>query len=132
MAQVLLDTHVLVWSLFDRRLSAKAHRAVQEADARLVSAVTLYEIDSKRRHSDSVRAGELQLLPADLLTFLPAAGYRLTPVTPEQAFQAANLPIAHGDPWDRILIAQARDLGVPLISQDRALHDQAGDTPVIW
>lgn len=132
MTAVLLDTHVLVWSLFDRQLSSVARDAIEKASKLLVSAVSLYEIDSKRRYAGAARAADLVSLPVDLMSFLPAAGYELLDITPHQAWLAANLPFAHGDPWDRILVAQARDLGVPLVTRDKDLRDIAGDTPVIW
>ena len=134
MNRVLIDTHVLVWSLFERRLSPAAHTLVDEAEQSLVSAVSIYEIDAKRRVGGQRRAtvDDLHFLPADLTSILPGLGYTLIDITPRQAWMAANLPIPHGDPWDRILLAQARDLDVPLISADAVLRRHAGDVPVIW
>lgn len=134
MNRVLIDTHILVWSLFERRLSNTAHSLIDGAEQSLVSAASIYEIDAKRRIGGQRRATahDLHFLPSDLTSVLPGLGYTLIDITPRQAWLAANLPIAHGDPWDRILLAQARDLGVPLISADRILLRHAGDTPVIW
>lgn len=131
---MLIDTHVLVWSLFERRLPDTAHAVIDRAEQALVSAASIYEIDAKRRMGAQRRATAdgLHRLPPDLTSVLPGLGYTLIDITPRQAWLAANLSIPHGDPWDRILLAQARDLGVPLVSADTVLLRHAGDTPVIW
>lgn len=121
MSGVLLDTHVLVWALFDDpRLSARARATIQAADQAYVSVASLYEIDFKR-HRPGRADTLLQRLPDDLPETLSAAGYVLAAIDASVARSAARLPIDHGDPWDRILLAQALSLGVPLISADRDL-----------
>jgi PIN domain nuclease of toxin-antitoxin system len=134
MSRVLIDTHVLIWSLLaSRRLSARALRRIEAADVVLVSAASFYEIEFKRRVDRArSRKDDLAALPATLLDHVQGLGLAVLPISPEQAVMAANLPIAHGDPWDRILLAQARDLDVPLISADAVLRRHAGDVPVIW
>jgi len=141
---VLLDTHALVWWLFDDpRLSASARRWISESDAVYVSAASIYEIDAKRRRiaerrsaeASSARSGHsdpLLQMPDDMPRMLPTFGMELLDITPEVAWRAARLPFAHSDPWDRILVAQARIKDVPLISCDRHLLEQARGTPVIW
>lgn len=95
--------------------------------------VSLYELEFKRRRNQARGfRDELDRLPTDVAAVLPALGVSIAALTPDQAVLAGRLPMSHGDPWDRILIAQARDLGVPLVSADRDLLDQAADTPVIW
>ncbi|MDZ4363232.1 type II toxin-antitoxin system VapC family toxin [Brevundimonas sp.] len=130
----MLDTHVLVWALtVDGRLSKTARAAIQSADIVHVSAASLYEIEAKRRRNRlRGRSDELDHLPVDLLNALTRLGFSILGIEPDHAILAGRLDILHSDPWDRILVAQARDLMVPLISADTALREQAGDTPVIW
>lgn len=143
-AGVLLDTHALVWWLFDDpRLSATARRWIAETDAVYVSAASIYEIDAKRRRIERQAArgltrtptgvsDPLLRMPANMPGSLPMFGMQLLDITPEVAWRAARLPFDHADPWDRILVAQARILNIPLVSCDRHLLDQARDTPIIW
>lgn len=143
-AGVLLDTHALVWWLFDDpRLSINARRWIAEADAVYVSAASIYEIDAKRRRIEQQAArgrprrptgvaDPLLRMPANMPGALPMMGFQLLDITPEVAWRAARLPFSHADPWDRILVAQARILDVPMISCDSHLLDQAGDTPIVW
>ena len=124
MNAVLLDTQVLVWSLFkDTRLSANALKWIDDCEQVFVSVASIYEIDFKRRDPARLRArdGLLQRMPANMPANLPRLGFTLVPVDAEVAWQAARLPIDHGDPWDRILLAQAIELDIPLVSADQAL-----------
>ena len=58
------------------------------------------------------------------------AGFTMTPITTVQAVLSGQLPRHHGDPFDRLLIAQAFDLGIPILSSDRTF-DLYG-VPRIW
>lgn len=142
---VLLDTHALIWWLFDDpKLSANARRWIAESEVIHVSAGSIFEIDDKRRQIEQKRAegrpgrnsglwGDVFLqMPRNLPEALPALGMELVDITPEVAWRAARLPFKHSDPWDRILVAHAVLLEVPLISCDRHLLEQARDTPIIW
>lgn len=128
MNAVLLDTQVLVWSLFkDIRLSANALKWIDGCEQVFVSVASIYEIDFKRRDPTRLRArdGLLQRMPANMPANLPRLGFTVVPVDAEVAWQAARLPIDHGDPWDRILLAQAIELDIPLVSADQALLKSA-------
>jgi PIN domain nuclease of toxin-antitoxin system len=121
---VLLDTQVLVWSLFkDIRLSANALKWIDECEQVFVSVASIYEIGFKRRDPKQLRArdGLLQRMPANMPANLPRLGFTVMPLDAEVAWRAARLPIDHGDPWDRIILAQAIALDVPLVSADQAL-----------
>lgn len=124
MSGVLLDTHVLIWSLFDHpNLTTSARTWIDPSQPIYVSAVTLYEIDNKRRCGGS-RASDalLHRMPTNMPAALPQLGFTLLPMAPDIAWRAANLPIDARDPWDRILVAQALALDVPLISADAPLR----------
>jgi PIN domain nuclease of toxin-antitoxin system len=121
---VLLDTQVLVWSLFkDARLSVNALGWIDGCEQVFVSVASIYEIDFKLRDPKRLRAqdGLLQRMPANMPANLPRLGFTVLPLDAEVAWRAARLPIDHGDPWDRILLAQATELDVPLVSADQAL-----------
>lgn len=84
----------------------------------LVSAVSAWEIATK------VRIGKMPdaiLLERDFTAILTASGYIPVPVTVEQALAAGRLAGTHRDPFDRMLAAQALDIGIPVISNDTAL-----------
>ncbi len=132
MSSVLIDTQILVWSLFkDRRLSALAEDLVDTSDRVFVSVASIYEIDFKRRDRRRLRAQDALLLrmPDDMPANLPKLGFTILPIDAELAWRAARLPIAHGDPWDRFLLCQSLILGVPLVSADQALRDKADAHP---
>jgi PIN domain nuclease of toxin-antitoxin system len=78
----------------------------------LVSAVVAWEIAIKKA------AGRLQA-PDDLIEALEANDFETLPVTVTHAVAAGALPPHHSDPFDRMLIAQARTEGLQLVSVDR-------------
>jgi PIN domain nuclease of toxin-antitoxin system len=128
LSAVLLDTQVLIWWLLsDHRISRVAFDRISNSNDLLVSAASIYEIDFKRRDPHRLRAGDdlLRGMPKDLPASLSRLGMKLVSITPLTAWLAANLPFDHGDPWDRILVAHALDLEVPLISADRTLKREA-------
>jgi PIN domain nuclease of toxin-antitoxin system len=117
--RILLDTHALLWAAGgDARLSAAAAAIIEDADQALMfSAVSALEIAVKHA------AGRLEL-PDDagvwVRTRMAAFGLIELPVTIEHALEAGALPAHHRDPWDRLLVAQARVEGVPLLTADPA------------
>ena len=123
MSAVLLDTHALVWSLLEPGLLSKdALACIKGSEIVYASVASIYEIDFKRA-AGRLRQGDglLSRMPANMPGVLPMLGLTLLPLDAESAWRAARLPIKHGDPWDRILVAQALVLDVPLISRDVAL-----------
>jgi PIN domain nuclease of toxin-antitoxin system len=114
---LLVDAHALLWWLADDpELDAAAARSIADpANAVVVSAATVWEIEVKRV------AGRLRA-PTELLDTIRQTGMDTLPVTAVDAVTAAGLPMHHGDPFDRMLIAQAQRLGALIVSRDRALH----------
>lgn len=122
---IVLDTHVLVWMLEDDpRLGVEARAAIEHAaggDGVLISAITPWEI------AMLVQKGRLALeqdvgMWLEAVLALPAI--RLAPLEPSIAVDSVRLPGAlHADPADRLIIATARHLGVPLVTADRAILD---------
>jgi PIN domain nuclease of toxin-antitoxin system len=126
--KVLLDTHVLVWwfSDFDR-LSKRAASILTGIDnAVLVSAAVAWELSIK------VNLGKLDAmgLVTDLAERLDREGFTELPITIAQATRAGLLPLHHRDPFDRLLVAQAQNLGVPILSADFTLDQY--DVKRVW
>jgi PIN domain nuclease of toxin-antitoxin system len=122
--KVLLDTHVVLWWVDDdRRLGREARRAIAAADFVWVSAASGWEVATKTskhhlRVSESLRV----TVAADNFTELP--------FTLKHAEELLLLPYHHRDPFDRILIAQARVEGATIVSHDRDLEPYG--VPMIW
>lgn len=119
--RLLIDTHALLWALLEPgRLSAEAAEAVADGKNRvLVSAASALEIALKQT------IGKLRL-PGPAREWLPDRVERLgetawLPVSEHHALRAGSLPLLHKDPFDRLLIAQALEDGLTLVSSDRQL-----------
>lgn len=124
---------MVVWAaLAPDRISPAARAAIDGADVVFVSAVSVYEIDSKRRLQTANGWEALARLPVDLVAAIPTLGFTLIAITPTAARIAAQLPIDHRDPWDRLLLGQASELGIALVSSDGNLHRQFAGVPLVW
>ena len=111
--RLLLDTHILLWALADDpRLRQEVRKALLNADALVVSAATIWEISIKRA------LGKLSI-EGDPVSFARRAGCQPLPISWDHADAAGNLPPHHADPFDRLLIAQARCEGLTLATADR-------------
>ena len=110
----LADTHALLWFLAgDARLSAPARR-VMESNRWCVSAASVWEIAIKRG------LGRLTLpAPAsDYVADKVRAGLRVMSIDWPHAAAVESLPPHHADPFDRLIIAQARCEGLAVITRD--------------
>ena len=116
--KLLLDTHAYIWwALGDaKRFSMRARKAVGAESARVfVSAATAYEIVYKHKIGDLPKVGPLTLrLDAEL----DERGFATLPITFEHGRRAGGLADEHGDPFDRILAAQAIVEGMAIVSND--------------
>jgi PIN domain nuclease of toxin-antitoxin system len=110
---LLLDTHILLWWLSnDPLLPTAAREAIASPESEvLISAATAWEIAIKQA------AGRLDA-PDDLLEAVEANDFETLPITAAHAVAAGALPPHHSDPFDRMLIAQARAENLTLISVD--------------
>ena len=120
---LLLDTHVLLWWLAaSERLSQRARHAIVESDQVYVSAASIWEISIK------VARGRL-LVHGDLEKHLETNRFIALPVTVAHAIAAGRLPRHHGDPFDRMLVAQASIESLTLLTSDE--RQAAYGVPVI-
>jgi PIN domain nuclease of toxin-antitoxin system len=118
--KLLLDTHTYIWWATDeKRLSLKAKRAVLGRTAVIyVSAISAYEMAYKHREGALPQVGPLlRRLDDDLAErgFLPLT------ITLEHGRRAGEFADDHGDPFDRILAAQAIVEDMPIVSNDAKL-----------
>ncbi len=123
----LIDTHVLIWAFRDSaRLPARVANLLSDpANEILVSAVTAYEIEFKRP-----RSSDLQKLPADLSEGVAAMDFHWLAISHEHAILAGRLPRLHGDPFDRLLAAQALVENATLVTSDPWIAPYGA--PVVW
>lgn len=123
---LLLDSHTALWWLLDSPRLSRAARAAITTPGRtaFVSALASYELGLKRR------LGKLRDMPGDFSAACLTAGFRELAVTSMHARYAADLPLVHRDPWDRMLVAQANVEGLTLVSADEALL--AYGVAMIW
>jgi len=114
---LLLDTHILLWWLSgSRRLHTAARRTIANSARAYVSAATVWEIAIKIALGKLEFRGEMteQLVINNLLPLM---------VTVPHALAAGALPMHHSDPFDRMLIAQAKIESLTLMTHDVRLRD---------
>ena len=122
---IVLDTHALIWWVNgDVRLTSTAKSAIEDTlagnDQVLVSAISAWEL------AMLVQRGRIALA-MELDEWLRAVqsidGVSLVPITAQVAAQSVNLPGEfHKDPADRMIVALARELNVPVITADEKIH----------
>ena len=114
--KLLLDSHVVVWwSVYPGRLRAGTRAAIVSADNEVfLSAASVWELGLK------IARGKLAL-PEDYAPRLLAHGFDELAVSIAHAARATTLPPLHGDPFDRLLIAQALEEGLMLVTSDQAI-----------
>ena len=118
--------HALLWWLSDDlRLSKPARRAIANpANQLTVSAAVGYEIAYKQNF------GRLPAFPEILPDRLRREGIGTLPISLDHALTAAALPGPHRDPWDRIMMAQARAEDCRVVTVDPVFSDYG--VPVLW
>ena len=122
--RLLLDTHVVLWELEgSRRVSQAAQEAIQQATELLFSVVSFAEIGVK------AAIGRLSV-PRDLREHVLRSGLQILRLDADHGLAVADLPMHHRDPFDRLLIAQARSEQLTIITADRRIADY--DVAVIY
>lgn len=114
--KLLLDTHLLLWAASEpKKLSRKARARIADTDNDLVfSAASIWEVAIK----GALGRADFRVDAGLLYRGLVANGYEEAPVRSVHAMQVAHLPAIHSDPFDRLLIAQARIEGYLLLTAD--------------
>jgi PIN domain nuclease of toxin-antitoxin system len=113
---VLLDSHLLLWMQNDdRKLSKLARHHIRRANHVYVSAATLWELAIK------VGLNRLKLNLAQLDENIDASGLQVLAVARQHGLLVARLPNHHRDPFDRLLVAQAMEESLTLLTHDATL-----------
>lgn len=119
--RILVDTHVFVWAIMgDPRLSS-VHRGfyIDEANTLFLSVASLWEMLIK------IRLGKLAVPPPALpflLRHMEANRVNLLPILLSHLEELETLPLINKDPFDRMLVAQARAERMPILSADPQMH----------
>ena len=113
--RVLLDTHIALWAVVgSKRLAPQARAAILDADEVFISAASIWEIAIKHR----LGRGDMPISSAQALRAFSDAGYALLNIRPEHAVAVERLAAIHNDPVDRMLVAQALEEPLTLITRD--------------
>ena len=122
---LLLDTQVAIWWLVgSRRLGGPARKLLAES-ACVLSVASVWEVAIKHR------LGKLSVGPALFRDRMIAAGAEMLMVSDTHAIETAALPRHHDDPFDRMLIAQARVEKLRAVSADKAWRDYELDLAAV-
>ncbi|MCA8254391.1 type II toxin-antitoxin system VapC family toxin [Burkholderia sp. AU31624] len=114
--RLLLDTHIFLWIVTnDPRLSATARRLISAADVRFVSSASIWEAAIK------AGLGKLDIDVGKLIGAIGSSGIRELPVRAAHGAAVRDLPHHHRDPFDRLLVAQARHKPLQLVTADAYL-----------
>lgn len=117
-----LDTHAWVWMSAG---APEAHKAATFRGRSIVSAISVWEV------AMLVQKGRLDLAP-DVDTWISANLKRpveLEPLSPAICIASSRLLEFHGDPADRLIVATAMTLGLPLMTVDKKLSNGTKPTP---
>jgi len=124
--KLLLDTHFLLWAAAGT-LPKTAEKMLTDGNNTLYfSPVSIWEIVVKK----SLGRNDFKVDPEVLRRSLLDNQYLELPVTSRHALVIADLPHIHKDPFDRMLLAQAKADGISLLTSDSVLHEYSG--PVIF
>jgi PIN domain nuclease of toxin-antitoxin system len=114
-SRLLLDSHILLWWLGgSHELTRHAREAIIRAEVVYLSAVSAWELSIK------ASIGKLRT-PDDLEQQMWASGFVPLPITVAHGVAAGKLPRHHGDPFDRMLVAQASLESLTLLTADQRL-----------
>ena len=115
MKRYLLDTHLIYWWMTaDTRLGKATQKIITNSEI-VVSTASLWEMALKNAK------GKLPLPQGSITEQLEAQGFNLLPILPRHIEAARSLICSHADPFDRLLIAQAYDERLPLLTRDAAI-----------
>lgn len=127
--KLLLDTHVLLWAAGEpERFTAAARKLLQDPEHELLfSAASLWEIAIKNTLGREDFRVEPRLLRRGLLD----NGYTELPITSQHAVSIDGLPPLQKDPFDRLLLAQAIEEGIVLVTSDAQVARCGGPVRVV-
>lgn len=123
---ILLDTHTLIWALSNEAvLSPLAAQAIVYDDA-VVSIATFWEIQIKK----SLGKLNFAFATSELLDVCSKQSISILPILPSHIDALGDLPYIHRDPFDRMLIAQARIEHLTIVTRDKIIP--LYDVKTLW
>jgi PIN domain nuclease of toxin-antitoxin system len=112
---LLLDTHALIWWMEDSpRLGQGARKAIADANTRSISVVSAWEISIKT----AIGRFRLNVDPAESIFELMTRGFQPLAIQFRHAWAVSDLHLHYADPFDRMLVAQAKCEGLTLVTAD--------------
>ena len=125
---LLLDTHIWIWAASNpARLRPGIVDEIARADVLILSVASVWEAAVKEASRKLTVDGGVRALVDHAFETM---GVRVLPIAAEHALEAASLPGHHGDPFDRMLVAQARVDGLTIVTVDETIR--AYDVSVMW
>lgn len=117
--KLLLDTHIVLWAAGQPEKLSESARSLLTAPENVLffSVASLWEIVIKR----GLGREDFKVNPRRLRKMLVVHGYTELPVTAEHVLTVETLPLLHRDPFDRLLLAQARTEGMLLLTVDTSV-----------
>jgi len=125
MTDVLLDTHIILWSAYEpHRLGQRARAILDDPDNRLIfSVASIWETTIKR----ALGKPDFMADPARLREGLLKNKYSELSISSTHALAVGLLPALHDDPFDRLLIAQASVENCLLLTSDKKVSQYPGN-----
>lgn len=120
--RLLLDTHVLLWAAAGTLPAELAEHVADEDNDLYFSPVSIWEVVIKK----GLGRPDFTVDPTQLHRALIASGYREVPITGRATLPVVTLPDLHKDPFDRLLVAQAIEEGLTMLTADRSLAGYPG------
>jgi PIN domain nuclease of toxin-antitoxin system len=116
--QYLLDTHVILWWFTTpEKISTKARKLIKDKSNNIfLSSASFWEMAIKKS------LGRLTL-PHNLIEAVATESFKILPIMPEESLGVADLPLIHSDPFDRLLIIQAKLNDLVIITHDAKIAE---------
>lgn len=116
--QYLLDTHVILWWLTEpKKIKPKALKIISERNNKIfISSASFWEIGIKKG------LGRITI-PHNIIETLLNEGFEILPISAEEGLGVADLPMIHSDPFDRLLVIQAKLNDLIIVTNDVKIND---------
>lgn len=123
--KLLLDTHFLIWLATEpKRINPAEQKLTRSTNTSVfVSVVSLWEVRIKWDSLDRQGRRKGTLDPIQAKAFANQNGVELVPLTPDVAIVPLEVEVANADPFDRMILTQAQQLGARLLTRDTKLRD---------
>jgi len=125
---LLLDTHAFVWFMDgDKKLGTKAKKEIEDSDNQIIlSIASLWEMSIK------ISIGKLELEKPfeDVISYVREKGIEVLSINFEHTLLVSKLDFHHKDPFDRLIIAQAKIENLTIVSKDKLFDDY--DIKRLW